>query len=213
MAILEAENIIHAYGSEEVLHGISLEVARGEFVALTGESGSGKSTLLSILSSLLQPTSGSVIIDGEELRSIRDIDVLRREKIGFVFQFHYLIDYLNLFENITLAAKKENHPHALELMERLGIAELKERRPNEISGGQRQRAAIARALVNKPKILFADEPTGNLDSKNSEAVYELLYTLAKERNTAVVIATHDQKLAAKADTHYRMEDGYLAKNA
>lgn len=213
MAILEATNIIHSYGSEEVLHGISLEVARGEFVALTGESGSGKSTLLSILSSLLRPTSGSVIINGEELRKIRDIDTLRQEQIGFVFQFHYLLDYLSLFENITLAAKKENHSHALELMEQLGIAELKERRPNEISGGQRQRAAIARALVNKPKILFADEPTGNLDSKNSEAVYELLYALTKERNTAVVVATHDQKLAAKADTHYRMEDGYLAKNA
>ena len=213
MAILQATNIIHSYGNEEVLHGISLEVARGEFVALTGESGSGKSTLLSILSSLLRPTSGSVIIDGEELQHIRDIDALRRERIGFVFQFHYLLDYLSLFENITLAAKKENHPHALELMERLGIIELKERRPNEISGGQRQRAAIARALVNKPKILFADEPTGNLDSKNSKAVYELLYALTKERNTAVVVATHDQKLAAKADTHYRMEDGYLAKNA
>ena len=213
MAILEAKNIIHSYGNEEVLHGISLEVARGEFVALTGESGSGKSTLLSILSTLLRPTSGTVSIDGVRLEKIRDIDTFRREKIGFVFQFHYLIDYLTLFENITLAAKKEHHAHALELMERLGIADLKDRRPNEISGGQRQRAAIARALVNKPSILFADEPTGNLDSKNSQIVFAMLYELTKEHNTSVVIATHDQKLAAKADTHYRMEDGYNAKNA
>lgn len=213
MPILEANNIIHGYKNEEVLHGISLRIRKGEFVALTGESGSGKSTLLSILSSLLRPTSGSVVVDGEELRNIGNIDTFRREKIGFVFQFHYLIDYLNLFENITLATSKENYSHAFELMERLGIVGLKDRRPSEISGGQRQRAAIARALVNNPVILFADEPTGNLDSKNSQAVYELLYELTKERGTSVVIATHDQKLAAKADTHYRMEDGYIATNA
>ncbi len=213
MSILQAQDIIHSYQNEEVLHGISFKVESGEFVALTGESGSGKSTLLSILSSLLRPTSGRVLISGKDLQTIHDIDRFRRETIGFVFQFHYLIDYLTLFENITIAAKKEHIEHAEWLMQRLGIADLKAKRPNEISGGQRQRAAIARALVNKPQIVFADEPTGNLDSKNSQIVFDMLYALTKEQSCSVVIATHDLSLCAKADTHYRMKDGYISTNA
>ncbi len=206
--MIKAKNITHFYGKEKVLDNISLDIGKGEFVCLTGESGSGKSTLLSVLSSLLQPTSGSIELEGKTLNSIKNIDDFRRENIGFVFQFHYLINYLNIKENIELALIEKNETEVLGMMRFLGIENLADKYPNEISGGQKQRAAIARALVNNPKIIFADEPTGNLDSKNSQKVFELFKSLSAE-GTTVVIATHDKKLAELSDRIYEVNDGKI----
>ncbi len=206
--MIKAKDITHFYGKEKVLDNISLDIAKGEFVCLTGESGSGKSTLLSVLSSLLQPASGRIEVEGKTLHSIKNIDRFRRENIGFVFQFHYLINYLNIKENIELALIEKNETRVLGMMRFLGIEKLADKYPNEISGGQRQRAAVARALANRPKIIFADEPTGNLDSKNSQKVFELFKSLGAE-GTTVVIATHDQKLAKLADKVYEVNDGKI----
>ena len=210
--ILQAHNITHYYGQDIALQDVNLTVKQGEFVAIVGESGSGKSTLLSILSTLLQPTEGTLQLFGKQSHSIKDIDSFRRDNIGFIFQFHYLINYLNAYENITLAIyekyKKEVHP----LLQSLGIEHLTQKYPNEISGGERQRVAIARALANKPKIIFADEPTGNLDSKNSHNVFALLKKIVRESGTTVITVTHDKKLAHYADTIYEMTDGHISKN-
>ena len=206
--MIRAENITHFYGREKVLDNISLDIEKGEFVCLTGESGSGKSTLLSILSSLLQPTSGIINLDGENIHKVKNIDKFRRETIGFVFQFHYLINYLNIKENIELALVNKNENNSLEMMRFLGIEQIKEKYPNEISGGQKQRCAIARALANTPKIIFADEPTGNLDSKNSQKVFELFKSLST-RGTTIIAATHDLKLAKLADKIYEVNDGKI----
>ena len=207
--ILNAQGIVHRYGNDEVLHTLDFVAKEGEFVAIVGESGSGKSTLLSILSTLLTPTSGTMEILGEERQAIKNIDSFRRENIGFVFQFHYLINYLTVYENITLAIDRDKKAGVQTLIDTLGIGELSDRYPYEISGGQRQRVAIARALANRPKIIFADEPTGNLDSSNSQRVFALLKELAQENNITVVVATHDLLQAKNADTIYEMNDGYI----
>ena len=208
--MIEAKELTHIYGSDEVLHAVNLSVQEGEFVAIVGESGSGKTTLLSILSTLLTPTQGSVAIIGNETKRIKKIDNFRRKNIGFIFQFHYLINYLTVYENITLAIDKENKIGVQMLLQELGIEALRERYPYEISGGQRQRVAIARALANHPKVIFADEPTGNLDSKNSNNVFSLLKEMAKKNNITVVVATHDLQQAKNADTIYEMNDGYIS---
>lgn len=207
--MITASNIKHYYGKELVIKGIDLEVKRGEFMSLVGESGSGKSTILSILSSLLSATEGEVEVLGTKLSTIKNIDKFRRENIGFIFQFHYLINYLTLKENILLAADKKNHKNLDELLSTLGIKEIKDKYPNEISGGQRQRAAIARALINNPKVVFADEPTGNLDSKNSQIVFNLLKEISK-KGTTVIVATHDTKLANLSDNIYEVTDGTIS---
>jgi lipoprotein-releasing system ATP-binding protein len=208
--MLEVKNINHNYGKDIALKDVNLQIAQGEFVSLIGESGSGKSTLLSILSTLLKPSFGELSLFGEKSTQIKDIDRLRREKIGFVFQFHYLINYLTVRENIALATSKENESYIDELLEYLEITEIQNKYPNEISGGQRQRAAIARAIANKPKVIFADEPTGNLDSKNSLKVFELLKDISK-KGTTIIVATHDTKLAKSADTIYEVNDGTISK--
>lgn len=206
--MIQASNISHFYGSEQVLFDLTLEVQSGEFLFLSGESGSGKSTLLCILSTLLKPSSGALLLDGKAVGSMKDMDSFRQSKIGFVFQFHYLINYLSVYENIALAAMEEKKENINKILDELGILELSSRYPNEISGGQRQRVAVARALVNEPKIIFADEPTGSLDSKNSTIVYELLQD-AQKKGTTVVVASHDMQIQNYATKIIRLKDGQI----
>lgn len=206
--MIKVSNISHYYGKEQVLFDLSAEIKRGEFLFLSGESGSGKSTLLSILSTLLKPSKGELLIDGEAVDKIKNIDYFRQSKIGFVFQFHYLINYLSVYENIALAALDDKKYNINEILKKLGILELSSRYPNEISGGQRQRVALARALVNEPKIIFADEPTGSLDSKNSTIVYELLAEALKG-GTTVVVASHDMRIEEYATQIIRLKDGQI----
>lgn len=203
---IEAKALEHYYGFEQVLRGVDLVIEPGSFTAIVGESGSGKTTLLSILSTLLNPTKGSVSYGGKSLAELGNIDLFRRHNIGFVFQFHYLISYLTLRENVALAAL---HDEGIDpLLESLGIARLGNRYSDEVSGGERQRAAIARALINRPSVVFADEPTGNLDTKNALGVYELFRSFSKE-GTGFVVASHDKKIADYADTIIEMEDGVV----
>ena len=206
--MIKVSNISHFYGSEQVLYDISFEVKDGEFVFLSGDSGSGKSTLLSILSTLLKPSAGELFLDSISVEKIENIDKFRLDKIGFVFQFHYLINYLTIYENIALASLENKKQNINALLDDLGILELSARYPNEISGGQKQRVALARALINEPKIIFADEPTGSLDSKNSKIVYELL-AKALKRGTTVVVASHDLSVAEYATKTIRLLDGKI----
>jgi ABC-type lipoprotein export system ATPase subunit len=205
---IEAHALEHYYGHEKVLNGVDITIKPGSFTAIIGESGSGKTTLLSILSTLLQPSLGSVRYDEKTVSELGDIDRFRRHNIGFVFQFHYLISYLTLRENVALAALDQTHIDPL--MESLGIERLNRRYSDEVSGGERQRAAIARALINHPSVVFADEPTGNLDTKNALGVYELFHRFARE-GTGFVVASHDKKIADYADTIIEMEDGIVKK--
>ncbi|MDD5052206.1 MAG: ATP-binding cassette domain-containing protein [Sulfuricurvum sp.] len=205
-----AKGLEHYYAHEHVLRGIDLNIEPGSFTAIVGESGSGKTTLLSILSTLLQPSSGEVLYDAKLLAQWGNIDLFRRRHIGFVFQFHYLISYLTLRENIALASLGEFQGEIDPLMERLGIDRLGRRYSDEVSGGERQRAAIARSLINHPSIVFADEPTGNLDTKNALGVYELFAEFSRQ-NTTFVVASHDKKITEFADTIIEMEDG-IVKN-
>ena len=206
--MIKVKDISHFYGKEQVLHDVSFEIKKGEFVFLSGSSGSGKSTLLSILSTLLKPTSGEFLLDALHVEDIKNIDKFRQENVGFVFQFHYLINYLNVKENISLAALNSKKQNIDKILEDLGILDLTSRYPNEISGGQRQRVAMARALVNEPKIIFADEPTGSLDSKNSIIVYDLL-AKAVQNGTTVVVASHDMQVENYATKTIRLVDGKL----
>ncbi len=206
--MIKASNISHFYGKEQVLYDLSFEIGSGQFVFLSGESGSGKSTLLSILSTLLQPSKGELFIDGEIISEIKNIDIFRQNRVGFIFQFHYLINYLTVYENIALAATEDKKQNINKILTELKIAELSSRYPNEISGGQRQRVAVARALVNEPKIIFADEPTGSLDSNNSLIVYELLKN-AQKGGTTVVVASHDMNIENYATEVLRLRDGKI----
>ena len=206
--MIKASHVSHFYGKEQVLYEINLEINRGDFVFLSGDSGSGKSTLLSCLSTLLKPSSGEVYLENTKVTEIKNIDLFRQSKIGFVFQFHYLVNYLSVYENIALAALKEKEQNINALLDDLGILDLASRYPNEISGGQRQRVAVARALINEPAIIFADEPTGSLDSSNSTLVYELLHK-AMQKGTTVVVASHDEHVVKYATKTIKMRDGKI----
>ena len=201
-------NLTHYYNKDLALENINLEIKSGEFIAIIGESGSGKSTLLSILSTLLKPTSGDIVYEKINYKDIKNIDDFRKNNIGFIFQFHYLINYLSVKENINLANEKASKEEIFNLLKLLGIENLIDKYPNEISGGQRQRVAIARALINNPKIIFADEPTGNLDSINSLNVFELFKTFAN-KGTTIIVATHDKSLAELANKIYEVKDGKI----
>lgn len=206
--MMKITNLTHYYNKDKALENINLEIKSGEFIAIIGESGSGKSTLLSILSTLLKPTSGDIVYENMNYKDIKNIDDFRKNNIGFIFQFHYLINYLSVKENINLANEKASKEEIFDLLKLLGIENLIDKYPNEISGGQRQRVAIARALINNPKIIFADEPTGNLDSKNSLNVFELFKTFAN-KGTTIIVATHDKSLAELANKIYEVKDGKI----
>ncbi|TLP39644.1 ABC transporter ATP-binding protein [Arcobacter arenosus] len=206
--MLKASNISHNYNGDIALQNINLEIKKGEFICLIGESGSGKTTLLSILSTLLKPKEGTLFYEEEQYSNIKNINKFRKENIGFVFQFHHLINYLTLLENVQLANDLANTKKIDEIFTLLDIQKIKSKYPTQVSGGQRQRAAIARALINEPKIIFADEPTGNLDSKNAQKVFKLFKNLSK-KETTIIVATHNKDLAKMADKIYEVKDGQI----
>lgn len=206
--MIKVKNLTHYYNNDKALENINLEINKGEFICLVGESGSGKSTLLSIISTLLKPTKGELFFENLNYKNIKDIDDFRKTNIGFIFQFHYLINYLTVKENIKIANEKATENEIHNLLKILRIENLSNKYPNEISGGQRQRVAIARALINKPKVIIADEPTGNLDSKNSLNVFEIFKKLSQEQVT-VIVATHDKNLAQIANKIYEVKDGKI----
>lgn len=201
----------------EVLKGVDIEIREGEFVAITGASGSGKSTLLHMLGGLDKPTSGEVLYGDVSLAKLSDkkLSIFRRQTIGFVFQFFYLQPFLSLSRNLEVPSMFARNPRrsrgerVSELAGKVGLGDRLKHLPKEMSGGQMQRAAIARALMNQPKILLADEPTGNLDSENSRAIIDLFEAIRDEFNTTVVIVTHDPDIARRADREIKMKDGVL----
>ena len=207
--MIKAVHLTHYYNKDLALENVNLQINKGEFICLVGESGSGKSTLLSLLSTLLKQTSGQLFFEGKNHKDIEDIDSFRRTNIGFIFQFHYLINYLTVKENIKLAKEKATHEEIYNLLKILKIENLIDKYPNEISGGQKQRVAIARALINRPKVIIADEPTGNLDSKNSLNVFEIFKKLS-ESGTTIIVATHDKDLAKFANKIYEVKDGKIS---
>lgn len=222
MEILRVENLNKTYGmgdnKVEALKDINLTVNKGEFVAIVGASGSGKSTLLHLLGGLDRPTSGKVVIDGESIYDYKEekLAIFRRRKIGFIFQFFNLIPVLDLEENIALPALLDNEnidkSYLDEIIELLGLTDRKSHLPSELSGGQQQRVSIGRALLNKPSIILADEPTGNLDSKNSKEVIELLKFTSRKYNQTLILITHDINIASMADRVITIEDGKIVSD-
>jgi len=199
------------------LDGVSLEIHEGEFVALTGASGSGKSTLLQLIGGLDKPTSGLVEVDGHDLKKMRDgkLSQFRNRTIGFVFQFFYLQPFLKVGTNLEVPGmfartrRRERQQQVETLAKAVGLSDRIQHLPRELSGGQIQRAAVARALLNKPKLLLADEPTGNLDSMNGVAIIDLFETIRREFGTTIIVVTHDPAIAARADREIRLKDGVL----
>ena len=220
MSILSTTHLTKQYGKEpnivNALNEVDISIEEGEFVAIIGTSGSGKSTLLHMLGGLDRPTSGSVRVDKFELGKLDDEDltVFRRQRIGFIFQNYNLVPILNVYENITmpiqLDGKKPDREYIQEILALLGLEKKLYNMPNTLSGGQQQRVAIARALAGKPAIILADEPTGNLDSKTSEEVIELLKVTSKKYNQTIVMITHNNEIAQLADRIVRIEDGKIS---
>ena len=196
-----------------------MRIEKGEFISLVGPSGSGKSTLLKLISGLDNSTSGKVIFDGKDITNLREAELtnLRRNEIGFVFQLYNLIPVLTAFENVELPTiaiglpREERERKAFELLDRVGMGKRLNHKPSELSGGEQQRVAIARALINNPSVFIADEPTGNVDTKTGLKLIELLFELNAERNTTVILSTHDQQIAKKANRTIRIRDGRIEK--
>ncbi|MFD7341496.1 ABC transporter ATP-binding protein [Streptomyces violascens] len=214
-SLLVAQDLHKAYGPTPALDGAEFSIHPGEVVAVMGPSGSGKSTLLHCLAGIVTPDSGKILYDGRELSSMSDAErsALRRTEFGFVFQFGQLVPELTCVENVALplrltgVKRKEAERRSLEWMERLEVADLGNKRPGEVSGGQGQRVAVARSLVTQPRVVFADEPTGALDSLNGERVMQLLTEAARSTNAAVVLVTHEARVAAYSDREIVVRDG------
>jgi lipoprotein-releasing system ATP-binding protein len=205
----------------EVLHGLDLQVRRGDFMALIGPSGSGKSTLLNIVGLLERMTSGRYLLQGEEVQLLSDdaLTLRRRNTLGFVFQFHHLLPAFSAVENVTLPVlmtegrvTMRHEQHARDLLAAVGLSRAMDKRPSQLSGGMQQRVAIARALVMNPAVVLADEPTGNLDSHSADEVFALLRTMHGERGTSFVVVTHDPRLAARCDRIVELVDGRIARD-
>ena len=219
MNLLEVKNICKTYGSGETtvkaLKDVSFSVPKGEYVAIVGESGSGKSTLLNMIGALDTPTSGKVLIDGKDIFSMNDkkLTVFRRRNIGFIFQAFNLVPELTVEQNIIfpvlLDYQKPDKKYLEELLTVLGLKERRNHLPSQLSGGQQQRVAIGRALVTRPALIMADEPTGNLDSKNSQEVLALLQTMSDRYQQTILMITHNKNHASAADRVFRMSDGVL----
>jgi ABC-type lipoprotein export system ATPase subunit len=222
---MEARDLYKSYNSGKreltVLRGVNFVTHRGEFVALRGASGAGKSTLLHLLGGLDRPSRGEVYFAGERVSQLSNpaLAHLRNVKMGFVFQAYHLFPELNAIENVCLPARMARVPveqaaeRGRELLQRVGLAERMEHRPTELSGGEQQRVAIARAMINDPEVLLADEPTGNLDSHTGEEIMEILLTLRAEKQTTLIIATHDARLAARAPRVIQLVDGEISPAA
>lgn len=215
--MLSAKNIKKSYGDLPILKGIDLEISQQQIACIVGASGAGKTTLLQILGTLDQPDVGEVYLNGTEITSLsgKQLAHFRNEKLGFVFQFHQLLPEFTALENALIPAliggvsKTVAKEKASELLNFLGLGSRLEHKPSELSGGEQQRVAVARALINDPEIIFADEPSGNLDSKNSEELHELFLQLKEEMKQTFVIVTHNQSLANMADVTFTMKDGLL----
>ena len=213
--MLKLSDIHFSYGETQVLKGINLDVRKGEIISIVGASGAGKTTLLHILGTLEKAKSGNYLINDKSVLNLNpnELSKFRNLEIGFIFQFHNLLVEFSAFENICLPGyisdsnKIEVEKRALELLNILGISDKKDNKPNELSGGEQQRVAIARALINSPSIILADEPSGNLDSKNADNLHELILKLNKELNQTFIIVTHNNKLAAMTDRTLKMVDG------
>ena len=222
MEILKVENLTKKYGKNEseviAVNNMSFSVESGEFIAIVGSSGSGKSTLLHLLGGVDRPTSGKVFVNGKDIYSLKDdeLAIFRRREVGLIYQFYNLIPILNVEENITLPCdldRKDVPKEELdELLKVLGLENRRKHLPNELSGGQQQRVAIGRALINHPAIVLADEPTGNLDSKSSDEIVQLLKTSNKKYNQTIIMITHNPEIAKVADRIIRIEDGKIVED-
>lgn len=218
--MIEVHNIHKSYGPLEVLRGIDLTIDRGEVVSIVGRSGAGKSTLLHIMGTLDKADSGEVVIAGQRTASLNDrqLSSFRNKHIGFVFQFHQLLPEFTALENVMLPALIADIPNskarcrAMELLDFLGLKDRATHRPGELSGGEKQRVAVARALMNKPDVIFADEPSGSLDSQNKQELHQLFFDLRREMQQTFVIVTHDEGLAEMSDRIIRMADGLIVND-
>ena len=215
--MIQATDIYKSYGSLEVLKGINLHIGKREIVSIVGASGAGKSTLLHILGTLDKADKGQLLIDGTEVNKLNDTDLaaFRNQKIGFVFQFHHLLPEFTAIENICIPAyiggmgKKEATEKAMQLLEYLNLTNRKDHKPSELSGGEQQRIAVARALINGPAVVLADEPSGNLDSNSAQELHQLFFRLRDEMNQTFVIVTHNPTLAAMSDRTITIKDGRI----
>ena len=222
MELLRIEHLSKTYGTDEnivrALDDVSFSVAQGEFLAIIGPSGSGKSTLLHILGGVDRPTSGNVYMNGEDVysRSDAELAIFRRREVGLIYQFYNLIPVLNVVENITLPVlmdgRKVNEARLRELLHTLRLEGREKHLPNQLSGGQQQRVSIGRALMNAPSVVLADEPTGNLDSKNSQEIVELLKFSNREYGQTLIVITHDESIALQADRVIAIEDGHIVRD-
>jgi len=217
--LIKAENITKSFGTLQVLKGVDLNVEKGKVVSIVGASGAGKTTLLQILGTLSAPDSGKLTINKIDPLKLneRELAHFRNKHIGFVFQFHHLLPEFTALENVCLpafiaqTAKKEAEKRATELLDFLGLGDRLNHRPNELSGGEKQRVAVARALINNPSVIFADEPTGNLDSRNQQEMHDLFFSLRDHYGQTLIIVTHDRDFAKMSDVIFEIKDGTILK--